>query len=295
MPAPTDNLEWGTDASAQVVEPSAGFRVIGWIRSRLLPAEKLNWWMRGVWRWIAYYGTKDAADGIVGLDASKRAAVAATTGNGITATTAAGNGNAVVGTGHGTGSGVQGTGGASNGIGVKGTGGASNGIGVEGTGDGTGAGAKGTGGDSSGPGVEGTGGAPNGIGVKGTGTGNGPGVQGTGSAGGSPGVHAVATSGYSLKSEGISRFEATGSEAINVVTNNTGNAFGVEISESGTGGGIRIATAGSPVRAALALDPSNQPSGPNDVGDMYVTAAGVLKICTVAGTPGTWVSVGAQV
>jgi hypothetical protein len=36
------------------------------------------------------------------------------------------------------------------------------------------------------------------------------------------------------------------------------------------------------------------PAGPNVVGELYVATGGVLKICTVAGSPGTWVSVGAQ-
>lgn len=40
---------------------------------------------------------------------------------------------------------------------------------------------------------------------------------------------------------------------------------------------------------------SSEPAGPSEIGDMYMTAAGVLKVCTSAGTPGTWVSVGAQV
>lgn len=52
----------------------------------------------------------------------------------------------------------------------------------------------------------------------------------------------------------------------------------------------------SPVKAAMRLVPQDaQPTGPNQVGDMYMTAAGVVKVCTVAGSPGTWVSVGAQV
>lgn len=51
----------------------------------------------------------------------------------------------------------------------------------------------------------------------------------------------------------------------------------------------------SPVYSAFRIVPQDtQPSGPNAVGDIYVTTAGLLKICTVAGTPGTWVSVGAQ-
>lgn len=51
----------------------------------------------------------------------------------------------------------------------------------------------------------------------------------------------------------------------------------------------------SPTLAAFRVTPQNaEPTGANVVGNMYVTSAGVLKICTVAGTPGTWVSVGAQ-
>ena len=64
----------------------------------------------------------------------------------------------------------------------------------------------------------------------------------------------------------------------------------------GTGYGLQIAAdSSSPVRAALRIVPQDtQPSGPNLAGDIYVTTAGVLKICTVDGTPGTWVSVGSQ-
>lgn len=40
---------------------------------------------------------------------------------------------------------------------------------------------------------------------------------------------------------------------------------------------------------------ASAPAGPNVVGEVYVATGGVLKICTVAGSPGTWVSVGAQV
>lgn len=39
---------------------------------------------------------------------------------------------------------------------------------------------------------------------------------------------------------------------------------------------------------------ASAPAGPNTVGEVYVATGGVLKICTVAGSPGTWVSVGAQ-
>ncbi len=51
----------------------------------------------------------------------------------------------------------------------------------------------------------------------------------------------------------------------------------------------------NPVSSAFCIVPqNNEPSGANIVGDIYVTSTGILKICTVAGTPGTFVSVGAQ-
>ncbi len=51
----------------------------------------------------------------------------------------------------------------------------------------------------------------------------------------------------------------------------------------------------SPALAALRIVPQDtQPSGPNLVGDTYLTTAGVWKTCTVAGSPGTWQSIGAQ-
>lgn len=51
----------------------------------------------------------------------------------------------------------------------------------------------------------------------------------------------------------------------------------------------------SPAFAAFKITPQDaEPTGASVVGDMYVTTAGVLKICTAAGTPGTWVSVGTQ-
>ena len=95
--------------------------------------------------------------------------------------------------------------------------------------------------------------------------------------------------------------------AISVECYGTGNANGINTFGKGTGVGIYAlgGTTGygatietdtsTPVRAALRIVPQDtQPSGPNLVGDIYVTTAGLLKICTVAGTPGTWVSVGTQ-
>ncbi len=36
------------------------------------------------------------------------------------------------------------------------------------------------------------------------------------------------------------------------------------------------------------------PDGPNAVGNFYVGLDGVVMTCTVAGSPGTWVSIGSQ-
>lgn len=62
-------------------------------------------------------------------------------------------------------------------------------------------------------------------------------------------------------------------------------------------GGTTIITGDttSPAKAAFRITPQDAaPTGANVVGDMYVSTAGVLYICTVAGTPGTWTVVGTQ-
>lgn len=57
---------------------------------------------------------------------------------------------------------------------------------------------------------------------------------------------------------------------------------------------VKQTLTGSADVAPLRLTPSAQPTGPNVIGDLYMTTAGVVKVCTVAGTPGTFVSVGTQ-
>jgi hypothetical protein len=92
-----------------------------------------------------------------------------------------------------------------------------------------------------------------------------------------------------------------------VFTGGTADGYGVSGSGNGSGSGGFFKALGtgyglhvrgdltSPVRAALRVEPQdNAPSGPNLIGDIYVTTAGVLWICTVAGTPGTFTKVGAQ-
>lgn len=56
----------------------------------------------------------------------------------------------------------------------------------------------------------------------------------------------------------------------------------------------KFTATGTAARAPMLLTPGAQPTGPNVVGDLYTTTAGVLKICTAAGSPGTFVSVGSQ-
>ncbi len=92
---------------------------------------------------------------------------------------------------------------------------------------------------------------------------------------------------YTIPSPGESREWAT---ALNLFLVALGGALG---SQGGTVAQLIIN--GGAAAAPLVVRPqASAPTGPNIVGATYVTTAGVLKICTVAGSPGTFVSVGAQ-
>ena len=143
--------------------------------------------------------------------------------------------------------------------------------------------------------VTGTNSSNSGVGVKGESTSTTSGTfavwgRATGATGSTIGVYGECASatGYGVKAvnsgSGVGlRAESTNGTAIQATAAGAGYALYIE-------GDIT-----SPVNAPLKIVPANaEPTGPNAIGDMYVTAAGVLKICTVAGTPGTWVSVGAQ-
>ncbi len=176
---------------------------------------------------------------------------------GLTGTGAATNGNGVVGQGTGSGAGLVGTGGSTIGaVGVNGTGSSGGGAGGQFSGTTSGAGANCFGGPTDGSiGVVGTSSATNGRGGSFTGTGTGYGSTSTGGA--------------------------TGIGAIMVAAAN----YGATIQGDTT----------SPVTAALRIVPQDtQPTTCTAVGDIYVTTAGVLRICTASGTPGTWANVGAQ-
>lgn len=149
------------------------------------------------------------------------------------------------------------------------------------TGNGSGSGLQGTGGGTDGTGVRGIGGATNGKGVYGSGTGTGTGVLGNPGSAGGYGVWGDVPSGSGFAGvRGTSSTSATAIEA-----------------DSSSGTGYALVVQGdttSPVRAALRVVPQDAaPTGPNAVGDQYVTTTGVAKICVTAGTPGTWADVGA--
>jgi hypothetical protein len=211
----------------------------------------------------------------------------ATSGTGVLGTGSGGNSVGVQGNGANSGSGVEGYGGATNGsIGVYGTTSATNGVGVRGDGQGSSQGVLGFGG-ATGVGVQGQGGATSGLGgyfgaVAGNsaglgaqGNGSGPGITSTG--GGSDGAGVFGTGGTT--------------NGIGVYGQGTGAGAGVK-GYTGTSTGYAVvaeADTTSPVRAAFRIVPQDaEPTGPNSVGDFYVTTAGIVRVCTVAGSPGTW-------
>jgi hypothetical protein len=92
--------------------------------------------------------------------------------------------------------------------------------------------------------------------------------------------------------------QASGGSTTIDVTNSGSGSKGIRVERQGSNGyALSVENDGaiSPNQSTFHLEPVvAQPLGPNLVGDMYVTTAGVLKICIAAGSPGTWVSVGAQ-
>jgi hypothetical protein len=159
------------------------------------------------------------------------------------------------------GTGVQGSTSGSNAVGVKGV--SSAGDGVYGRADGAGK-----------FGVEGyNSNASGGSGVYGSSAGNGYGVRGYGATG----VYGQSSTsgGYALSG------------------NNSGSGIGVKaVSTNGLGASF------SGGRAPLLLQPAGfagaPSSGAHSRGELMVDNTGVLYICTLDGTPGTWMKVGTQ-
>ena len=247
-----------------------------------------------------------------------------TTSDGLQASGGSATGRGGVFTGKGVSAGINATGGSSGGTGGVFNGGPTNGSGVSATADGTGTGAIAVGGDDSGTGGSFTGGATNGKGLVVTGTGTGTGIEVDGGTGTSThGIDAKSNSngGYAiyaralvagsraayfsggtsssstvrlLAGAGIGMQASGGSTTIDV-TNGGSSSKGIKVERQGSSGyALSVENDGaiSPNQATFHLEPiAAQPLGPSLVGDMYVTTAGVLRICTVAGTPGTWVNV----
>jgi hypothetical protein len=181
---------------------------------------------------------------------------------------------------------------ASNAAGLTATGAATNGIGVVGQGSGSGSGVSGTGGSTVGAaGVSGTGGSGAGPGGSFTGTGSGAGLNSFG--GGTNGSTGLV--GQSIASNGNGgAFTGSGTGYGSTSTGGATGIGAIMVAAANYGATIQGDTT-SPVTAALRIVPQDtQPTTCTAVGDIYVTTAGVLRICTASGTPGTWANVGAQ-
>lgn len=139
------------------------------------------------------------------------------------------------------------------------------------------------------PGTEVVASTVNGTAVNGTASGaSGVGVGGTAVGSSGYGVHGQASS----TSVGVRGSATNGAGVLGVASGSGEGLHGISASGYGS---VAEGDTTSPAHSAFRVVPQDtQPSGPNLVGDIYVTTAGLLKICTVAGSPGTWVSVGAQ-
>ncbi len=177
----------------------------------------------------------------------------------------------------GAGGAIEATGGSSHGTAIKGTGGATDGKGVHGIAAGTGNGVYGVA-------------AGGGSAVKGEATGTGgSGVEGLGNTTG----HGVkGTAGGSASSAGVLG-TAAGSGTIGV-QGDGGAGFGVNATATT---GVPIVATGDttnpPARGTIYLVPQLADPTTGAVGEMYVTSAGKLVICTNAAGP-VWTIVGTQ-
>ncbi len=151
-------------------------------------------------------------------------------------------------------------------------------------------------------------------GVTGQAFGTGVGISGIASTG-NGGIGTQGTAGVGVSSTGVKGLAANANNLAGVYgssthadahggyfSTSTGTAASVAAvyGDSSASGGYAVVANGdpsSPVKSALRVVPQDtEPSGPNQIGDLYVkTGDSKLYICTVAGTPGTWVVVGAQV
>lgn len=235
----------------------------------------------------------------VGVEGVGDISGAATSSNGVKGTGAGTAGRGVVGQAAGTGPGVEGLGAAAaNSVGVKGFGGTSSGSASYGghfiATQTQAPGARGEGGPGA-PGFDGIAGTSGGSGVRGTGDTTGFGVEGIGGASGD----GVKGSCSGTGRVGVRGDAATGANpGTGVVGSYLGSTDNDGIGVHGTSlfrGRALIAENSHANRATVRFVPQASPEANTSLqGDLYVNTSGVLRICTVAGSPGTWVNVGAQ-
>lgn len=255
------------------------------------------------------FGGASAGSGVRGTGGSSD-------GTGVTGTGGSTNGKGGQFNGTGTGAGVLAQGGSS-GSNIS----AASGAGIYAIGGGTGPGgyflggsttggaygveATGTGSGSNASGGKFTGGTSgNGITAVGTGTSN-SGINATGPIGGT--FTATGTQGTGVIATGANAgkggdFTGEGSGSGLRARGGSGNSIGVDATGFGTGAALQGTQAASgyglklvldttsPVAPAMHIDPQDaDPSGAAVLGDLYVrTTSGIWKICTTAGTPGTY-------
>jgi hypothetical protein len=111
----------------------------------------------------------------------------------------------------------------------------------------------------------------------------------TGSSTTVQGVYGFSTSGVGVQGDSSSNYGVEGTSVSSFGVYGASAAGGVYgLSTNGYGMVAQSATV-TPTLAAFRIVPQGAiPTGPNQVGDIYITAAGLEKICTVAGSPGTW-------
>ena len=206
-------------------------------------------------------------------------------GTNLVATAQSGNTNGISGIASGSGSGLYGAGGTL-GVGVVGDGGTTLGVGVVGTGGpgSTGVYALGGSGNSHGLLAQSSG---SGRAVWAYAPSTGPAVYAETSLDGNAVTAIAGGNGYGV------RGSAAGTSA-GVYGGHGGAAPGVQGVNAGTGyGGSFQATTTSPVRSALRIVPQGTAPTIALIGDIYVSTAGVLYICTNATGP-VWTVVGTQ-
>ena len=146
------------------------------------------------------------------------------------------------------------------------------------TGNGTGYGISATGG-TTGSGGYFSGGATSGRGITVVGTGDKTAVYATGGLGG--------TGGYGVL--GIGGVAASGGKFTGGAT-----GAGIDATSGATSGPGCSCSTGNVVTGPFHMNTMAADPTTCVIGDYYTTTAGVLKSCTVAGSPGTWTTVGVQ-